>query len=124
MKEVMGDLYENRASQLTVENFCCLSEGCSDLVGAGHAAGEAGQWAQDRNLLRRFMQRASASGEQRRSNVGPDQKNRGVGLQAFQQRNQGEEVPGAGGSEDCRDLAAPAIEPIGGETGRLFMTYD
>jgi len=124
MKEIVGNLDENRARQRTAEDFRSLIEDCRQVLRSGHAAGKARQRRDDFDLLRCFMQRAATPGQKRRSNIGADQKHWSAGLQTFQQRHQSEQIPGPSGREDDSDSAAATIETISGKAGCLFMADD
>lgn len=117
----MRDFNECRTGSGAAKDACGIGKRLRNFIRAGDAAGKACKRPENVNLLRSFMQAAALLCLQDGSYVGADQQNRRVGLQAFQQRHQGEEIPRAGGGEDGGNAAARPIEAVRGKARGLFM---
>src|SRR5437867_2536846 len=124
MKEIVRDLNESRTGKRAAHGRDGLVDSIGDRLGRSSAAGKARQRSDNVELSRRLMQSAAGPRKKARSDVGADDQQRSVGLQAFKQRNQGEEISRACRGKDHGDLSAAAIEAVRGKTCRLFMTDD
>src|SRR5258708_363838 len=88
----MRYLNEYRPRSGTIEDFGGRGHGCGNLFRIGDACRETRQWSKDIQLSWRLMQRVAGLVQQRRGNVGPNQQNRRIRLQALQKWNEGEKI--------------------------------
>src|SRR5947209_19674052 len=95
-----------------------------NFVWRADSGGKARERLDDFKLLWSLMQGAAAFVQHSRGHICPNQNQRSIGLQAFQQAHQREQVPGAGGSENCGRFSTAAAKTISSKSGSLLMAHD
>src|SRR5258708_363616 len=120
----MRYLDENRPRSGTVEDLRSRSHGCGNLFRVRDGRGETRQGSKDVELSRRLMQRIACFVQQRRGDVGPNQQDGSIRLQALQKRHYRKQIAWTGRREYSSNLPRRAEEGVSRKGRRLFMAYD
>ena len=112
----MGNFDEGRAIGL----HCCGNYR-GNIFWCADTGGKAREWTDDFKLLWRLMESATGLSQNGRSHIRADQDERGIGLKAFQQSCQREEIARPGGGKNYGGLSAAAAETVCGKGCGLLV---